>query len=385
MLAYAATHSPYYREQQWAKMTRRGGTVDIRNIPTTAKSLVRSNTSQFYVAEVPASEGRVMVAMTSGSTGAPMEVRHTKRFQDISFAERQRLAAGWGLDRHARVVKMHDPRPDRPRGAVVNRTAAKTIYDFYSADASEAFDFIARTKATLLHAPPRTVTAILQHGEDIGVRLPLKLIATISEVIPEQFRSLVNALPGCRWVDRYATIETKLIAVTCADCGAYHLADRHAVIEILDDRNRPVKPGKMGRVVVTPLFNLAMPLVRYETGDHALVTATNTCRRSPFALERIVGREGNLFKLPNGHRVIPWIDPRAAFDAGLRQFKLVQVSPVDIDFLYIPRDGAADLTGDRAQELIDKSMVTGFKVTPRKVAEMPLSASRKFLMHECLI
>ena len=96
-----------------------------------------------------------------------------------------------------------------------------------------------------------------------------------------------------------------IIATQCATCGTYHPAEGHLILEILDDSDRPVRPGKMGRVVVTPLFNRAMPLVRYETGDYAVVAKDHRCPHSSFSLASIAGREKNLFKLSNGERIVP--------------------------------------------------------------------------------
>ena len=41
------------------------------------------------------------------------------------------------------------------------------------------------------------------------------------------------------------------------------------IVEILDDRDRPVPDGEVGQVVVTQLSCLAQPLLRYRLGDLA--------------------------------------------------------------------------------------------------------------------
>jgi len=198
-------------------------------------------------------------------------------------------------------------------------------------------------------------------------------------------RSLVGALPGCRLIDKYGCVEIGLMAAQCFYCGAYHPADHHLLLEILDDSDRPVRRGKMGRVVVTPLFNRAMPLIRYETGDYAFVAKTHQCSHSSVSLASIAGREKNLFTMPNGRKFVPALDPRLVFELGLRHFKLIQRTMTDIDFLYVPGDPTAELPQERAQELVDKCMASGFKVSCVKVSELPRAASGKFLMHESLV
>jgi phenylacetate-CoA ligase len=157
------------------------------------------------------------------------------------------------------------------------------------------------------------------------------------------------------------------------------------MVEVLDDSDRPVRPGRMGKVVVTPLFNRAMPLVRYETGDYAVVAEGPACPRSSLSLARICGREKNLFKMPDGRKIVPTLDPQLIIDTGLKHFKLVQRTLTDIEFQYVPRDPAQELSQERAQELVDACMSAGFKVSCLKVSEMPRAASGKFLMHESLV
>jgi phenylacetate-CoA ligase len=60
---------------------------------------------------------------------------------------------------------------------------------------------------------------------------------------------------------------------------------------VLDQRGNPRGPGEVGRVVVTPLNNFAMPLIRYELGDTAEVGAPCACGRGLPVLTRILDRD----------------------------------------------------------------------------------------------
>ena len=77
--------------------------------------------------------------------------------------------------------------------------------------------------------------------------------------------------------------------------------DRQSVLlEVLDESGRQCAPGEPGRVVVTPLHNLAMPLLRYEIGDYAVRGQTCACGRELPVLARIAGRRRNMLRLPDG-------------------------------------------------------------------------------------
>jgi phenylacetate-coenzyme A ligase PaaK-like adenylate-forming protein len=45
------------------------------------------------------------------------------------------------------------------------------------------------------------------------------------------------------------------------------LMDDLNIVEVLNAAQQPVAPGERGRVVLTNLYNHALPIIRYELGD----------------------------------------------------------------------------------------------------------------------
>jgi len=176
-----------------------------------------------------------------------------------------------------------------------------------------------------------------------------------------------------------------LIAVQCPLCQAYHPADRHLTLELMGKDDRPVMPGEMGRIVVTPLFNAAMPLLRYDTGDYAVERIGNRCPRSNRAIERILGRERNLFTLPNGRKVVPGLPIGLMWQLGVRRFKLLQTTLNEVEVHYIPRSGIDDIPAAEFQALMDRYMSCDLKVRALRVNEFSRSPSGKYLTHESLV
>ena len=73
-------------------------------------------------------------------------------------------------------------------------------------------------------------------------------------------------------MSRYGTEEFGTIAVERPKDQKHVLNLSSVIVEILAiDKDVPVEPGQMGRIVVTDLFSHAMPLIRYETGDLAVL------------------------------------------------------------------------------------------------------------------
>ena len=387
MLSHAATHSPYYREQEWALRMRAGNNIKFGDVPITPKATVRDRTAEFFSDFIPPADGAVKIKPTSGSTGEPMEVRKTLRHHQINLMENQRLKRGWGYHRHKRMVHISVPNVGHPIGQIEEEDLAGGVHQWtlYTGESGAAFDLLHRVSPTMVMSSPSLMLAVLEHCRETSQTLPLQLIWTISEVVPEELRELVRQTPGCRLADMYGTVETGLIAVQCADCDAYHPADRHLVLELVTDDGRRPEPGEMGRVIVTTLFNRAMPLIRYETGDYAIPAPANGCPRSPRAIARIIGRERNLFKLPDGRKVLPRLPHRVVHALALQKFKLIQRTLTDIELLYIPRDEHMQIAEDVAQDMVDRYMAPGFKVRCVRVNELPRAPSGKYLMHECLV
>jgi phenylacetate-CoA ligase len=72
-------------------------------------------------------------------------------------------------------------------------------------------------------------------------------------------------------------------------------------VEIVDESAQPCPAGQVGQVLVTGLSNMAMPLLRYETGDLAEALDTPCpCGRTLPSFGNIRGRYRRIAFLPPG-------------------------------------------------------------------------------------
>jgi phenylacetate-CoA ligase len=387
MIAHAARHSPHYREQDWARRLRENRGLDLGEIPITLKRTVKAAPEKFFSSFVPPEDGKVIAKHTSGSTGEPMPVRKTARHFQINELEFHRLRNGWGFADHRRVVRVLSHEENLKLGTLKEEPLPDggRRWTLVSVDADAVFDLLLRSSATLAISFPSVMTGVLARSLEASQPLSLRLVSTVSELVSEELRELVRRIPGCRLVDIYGSVETGLIAAQCSLCEAYHPADRHLMFELVGKDGRPVTPGEMGRIVVTPLFNAAMPLLRYDTGDYAVERIENRCLRSGRAIERILGRERNLFTLPNGSKVVPGLPAGALWELGVRRFKLLQTTLNQVELHYIPRSGIDDIPAPRFQALMDRYMSPDFQVRALRVSELSRSPSGKYLMHESLV
>jgi phenylacetate-CoA ligase len=379
-LSFAAFHSPYYSKQAWAAALREKRRLQFRDILPTPANLVKEDASSFYGIS-RADQGEVSAKYTSGSTGEPLEVRATKLFFVMNRAENKRLCMRWDVGAHQRVV---NARNSRPRGGIEERLLPNggREWNIYGTEGQAVAELLQRSRASYVTGLPSVLHNALQCGSGFSA---LKLVGTVGEIVSDEFREFVAAMPGCRLFDCYGCVEAGIIAAQCPLCNFYHPADLHLALELVNDDGSPTPPGGIGRILVTPYFNQAMPLIRYHPGDYAIRSQSNACPNGNFSLERIIGRKRNLFTLPNGRKFTPSFPAKMAYELGIRKFKMVQLSVNHIEMRYIPRDDGDEISQGALQKIADIYISPTIKMTPVKVHDIPRAPSGKYLMHESLV
>ncbi len=82
-------------------------------------------------------------------------------------------------------------------------------------------------------------------------------------------RQKIEEVFGVRVFETYGSREFMLIGAECEEHAGLHLSMDNLLVEVVDDEGSPTPTGEIGNVVVTDLFNYAMPFIRYVTGDLA--------------------------------------------------------------------------------------------------------------------
>jgi phenylacetate-CoA ligase len=204
--------------------------------------------------------------------------------------------------------------------------------------------------AEYLFTFPSNLRLILAHCRDAGITIPsLRSVWTFSEMVDDSTRALCREVLGVRIVHNYSSAETGYIALQCPECDAFHVQSEFVLFELLDEVGRACPPGQIGRVVITPLHNFAMPLLRYELGDEAEFGGPCPCGRGLPVLARIVGRIVDYLTLPFGRkRRLDYDHARLARIAPLREYQFIQHTRRRIEVLLVL---ARDLTPQEDSEL----------------------------------
>jgi phenylacetate-coenzyme A ligase PaaK-like adenylate-forming protein len=127
----------------------------------------------------------------------------------------------------------------------------------------------ARQPATLMAYA--SMLSILAREQEAGrLRIAPTSVSGTSEVFPLERRDEVARVFGCSVTNSFGSSEG-LNGVSTHGDAAIELASDLAIVELVDEKNRPVEPGEPStKVLLTSLYNRAQPLIRYELTDRMI-------------------------------------------------------------------------------------------------------------------
>lgn len=126
--------------------------------------------------------------------------------------------------------------------------------------------------ASALEKLANVVLASKEAPSDYGLTL---VMADSESLLPEVRTKLEKAF-GCPVYNRYGNNENGIIGLAGPNDDVFKVNFPEYYVEILRlDTNEPVKEGEVGRIVITDLYNYAVPFIRYDTGDLGMVGRYN--------------------------------------------------------------------------------------------------------------
>jgi phenylacetate-coenzyme A ligase PaaK-like adenylate-forming protein len=130
-------------------------------------------------------------------------------------------------------------------------------------------------------------------------------VATCGEPLRPEVRAEIEAVWPVHVYNYYGMSEG-LYAFQCQAGDAMHLADDLHYVEPVDEAGRPVPPGTQAtKLLVTNLYNLTEPLIRYEVTDQLVILPEPCpCGVAMRRIDHVIGRTDDTFTYP-GVRVHP--------------------------------------------------------------------------------
>ena len=348
LLDHARRETAFYAERLDPVM-RADGSFDWERwpeLPILTRSEAHDNFDALCARSVPPVAGGAQEDTSSGSTGRPLRHMTTEIQNLASGCASERFFTWHNIDPGSLTVRIRAAKhPDTayPKG---RRTASwragypdsEAIDLSISTPVDRQIEWLLRVRPRYLATYPSNLREIAREAARSGTALRFDAIMTFSEMMSEDMRAAIEDYFHLPPLDRYGSSEVGQISTTCPHSLKHHVTAELVLLEIVDADGQPAKPDQTGRMIVTPFYNLAMPLIRYELGDYgALSPEPCGCGRTLPVLERILGRSRNIFRFADGSSIWPVVLSRdtQAFVPS-RQFQVVQLTHTDIEFRYVP-------------------------------------------------
>jgi phenylacetate-CoA ligase len=233
-----------------------------------------------------------------------------------------------------------------------------------------------RLHATIAFGYASTVARFAEFAEASGRRMPqLRGVFTTAEKLYPPQRRVISCVFGCRVYDLYGSSEVQNIAAECPH-GRMHVNADFVVVET-------VGRGPASPLVLTSLWNYAMPFIRYRNEDCAdLLEESCGCGNNFPLMSLQVARVSDNFVLPDGRVVHGEFFTHLMYGSeGIRTFQFHQTAPDHIRLWVVPDAQANAASRSRVLEdavrQIKALTAAPLTVDVQETDEIPLSSAGK--------
>jgi phenylacetate-CoA ligase len=389
MLRHAYATVPYYRE----RFDREGidpaqirDYEDFCEIPVVTKSDIRAHgdrllSEQFHRDQLHAKK-------TSGSTGVGLEV-----WVDPDSAQFKRACtlrsdewSGWRFGEPIAAIWGNPEYLKRGwRGHFRNAVLERTIpLDTLQMDEPTLERFACR----LVSRPPSLIfghahslylfAEYLRNSGHPTIR-PRGIIST-AMVLHSWQRQTIEEVFACKVTNRYGCEEVSLIACECEEHDGLHINADGVFVEVAHG-GKPLGPGEAGSLLVTDLTNRAMPLIRYQVGDVAVMADRHCrCGRGLPLLERLEGREADYVVTRSGKLIsgISLTENFANLIPGVAQLQIIQETIDRFRFRIVRSTQFGPESIDRIRELVAERFGPDAEFECEYVDRIPQEPSGKY-------
>lgn len=354
---------------------------DIDRFPILKKEDVLQDRTSFISTKYP--KWMTRTAHTGGTSGTPMLLQRGlfAIANEHAFVRRQWDWAGIGLrDKCAYLTGRLIVKPDQKDGRLYAydpfmKELILSTYHLSRRTAEEYAVVIENYDVKAIVGYPSAVYLLARTCLDSGIKLTLKSALTSSETLTKSMKDTIVEAFNCRVFDFYGGAERVCYIFTC-ERGRYHIISEYGLTELIGvggpDDNRC-------SVVATGFWNMAMPLIRYETGD-IVVKSDDTCpcgRAFP-GIESISGRQADVVRTPSGREFGAAILTHLLYGTNnIVESQIIQDTLEHITIEYVPSAKFTETDFDNLRSLIAKHLPQELYVALREVAAVSRTRNGK--------
>ncbi|MFZ0390945.1 MAG: hypothetical protein WAN36_10855, partial [Calditrichia bacterium] len=313
LLRHAYSNSAYYRKlfnQLGFDVSSFKDISSLKKLPILAKETIRMNKASITVKNFKPHQ--IINLNTSGTTGTSLSipVDIDSRRKSYAFSRRRFNWAGLSDEKHGAVFGGRAIVPSigyKNNFWRYNAVLDSYLFSSYHLSNENIPYYIKKLmqfKPRYIESYPSAVYTIAAYMQQNGISgvFP-KAILTSAETLLDYQKEIIQQVFQCPVSDQYGCTEQAIFVSQC-EKGIYHINPDYGIVEIVDENDEEVPPGKTGRVICTSFVNQALPLIRYDIGDFAVKGAFEcSCGRSFPTMEKIIGRKDDFIITPDGRKI----------------------------------------------------------------------------------
>lgn len=361
-------------------------------IPTVTRADLRERRPELLTRELPPGHGPTKEFSTSGSSGVPITVTATAIDGETQRAVRARFDKHHALNFAKCRAKFDFPSEfqywkqvfrngkGEPIGGLKPDGLGTTLKVSTKAADAEKLSVLRSGKAAILSSLPNDIEIIARKNLRLRQRdrVRLETILCFGQGPTSEQRELFLRSFGAKTVEIYSSKEAGFMAFQCTSGNHFHINSESVFLEVLNSQGLPCAPGEVGRVVVTPLYGTAQPLIRYEQGDMATPGLPCSCGVKLPVLSKIDGRQDPILKLP-GRLATEMLVNKELLTRTLKAdaLQVAQVAELQFEIRYVAPRAATPTGRGVITRHLRFILHPDLNVSYKKVAEIPRNAGGK--------
>jgi phenylacetate-CoA ligase len=365
---HAAASSPFYRRKFAAAGVDAAAVAtldDLRRLPFTTKDELKQDQADHplwgTLLAVPF-EDCLRVHMTSATTGRPLAFLDTAQDWYGFYHSYARSLFAFGVRSSDMVMAAfsYGPWIGYWSGFYAAQDLGCLVFPAGGFSTDQRIDALLTYPITVLGCTPSYALFLAEQAARKGIDLAKQTKVRITWHTGEPGASIpatkarIEAAFGAQAFDLPGLTEIAAWGFECdARSGLVHVHEDYCLPEVLDEQDRPVKPGERGELVFTSLYRKAMPLIRYRTRDIVqLAERPCPCGRTLVALEGGVLARLDDMKKVRGIIVYPRrIEEIVRPHRGVDEFQIVFRRVEGLDDILVRIDPAPELGPQDRQDL----------------------------------
>jgi phenylacetate-coenzyme A ligase PaaK-like adenylate-forming protein len=370
LVRHAEQKVPYYRDlfkKHGIKSDDIRTFEDFSKIPILTKDDLRNNLDQLKADNFESYNPTK--TKTSGTSGSITTLYRGKQLETFRRAVLWRFYNLHGFKFRDRRVTITNPTNFNQNSPVaeLDRLENNLVINTYHIVAGQCrgvFNEIRKFKPQLIWGHPNLIYTLSEYARDHSLSpLEAPLIATYGEKIQPECRKLMNEYFVGKYIEYYGNRENSIAAWGNSD-GIFYEASEYCHLEIENKIEINGNP-EAGELISTSLHNYAVPLIRYNSDDIAVMPDTRHSG-SPYPIVKLIGGRDKELLLTRQGLTAPFISvylDNMKFDK-LKRFQITQTALDEIILKIVPNDiYNKDNDESTLRKYVDDSLANNFHVT----------------------